>query len=192
MYHNCYQMTFMFSSNPYRYRVMSPYGYLNSSSFYYMAKPSSRAYTMSIHQTISLNASLNKEAQRKIDDKEPKFNIWEEIDDVNNGMSSMTLGSEQLSKPEKGKYPDEKASCNKRLSRAQSVTGSNREKSSRFASLRKGLGIKSSEEKAVVKSQKLSARGQELRDAILAEENGRWPGEEWHHIVANYRTYIFN
>lgn len=145
---------------------------------------------MSVHQTIALNASLNKEAQRNVDAKEPKISIWE-TDDVNGAMSSMTLGPEKSGKAEKGSYPDEKGSSSKRMSMVPSITGSNGEssKSSRFSSLRKGLGIKSSEEKAVVKHQKLSAKGQELRDDILAEENGRWPGAEWHHIVANYRMY---
>lgn len=63
-------------------------------------------------------------------------------------------------------------------------------KPSKFAGLKKALAIKSPEEKAAIKTEKMSARARELRNAILEEENGRWPDQEWRQIVANYQEKV--
>jgi hypothetical protein len=63
-------------------------------------------------------------------------------------------------------------------------------KLSRFASFRKSIGIKSSEERVVAKVEKQVAQNRELRNAILTEEQGRWPDEQWRHIVAAYQEKV--
>lgn len=90
------------------------------------------------------------------------------------------------------KRPVEKDTSSKRQSIAPSISSSNGESSkpARFLSLKKALFIKSPEEKAAAKSEKLSARGRELRNAILEEEQGRCPSHEWHHIVTAYQEKV--
>lgn len=187
-YHDCYQNTF-FTSNPYRYRVVSPYG-LNSFAYYGPPKPSPRNHAMSVQQTIQLNASLNAAAQAAIDAKEPSFNIWE-IDQLDSSMSNLTIGPTSSQIDDKPR-PAEKGSAGKRQS-VVDPSGNNKgegSKSSRFASLKKALAIKSSEEKAAIRTGKTSAQARELRLAILKEEDGRWPDQEWRHIVAAYQEKV--
>ncbi|PMD12632.1 hypothetical protein NA56DRAFT_478568 [Hyaloscypha hepaticicola] len=198
-YHDCYQGSF-FSSNPYKLRVVSPYGtnmggfnglgMRNNFGMFGMPTPSPRFYTQSVRQTIALNASLNAEAQRAIDAKEPKFNIWE-VDQLESSMSNMNLASDSESQVD-NKYPAEKGSSGKRQSMAgPSTTGNgSTSKTSKLAGLKKALAIKSTEEKEADKLAKMSAKGKELKDAILWEENGRWPDPEWRQIVAAYQEKV--
>ena len=193
-YHDCYQAT-LFTNNPYRYRVVSPYGNFVFSSFY-VQKPSPSYYASSVHQTIALNATLNAEAQAAIDAKEPRINIWN-IEQLESSMSNMTLATDSSSQADDEKQPvekggAEKSSAEKRQSIAGSLMNSKAEgsKPSRFATLKKAVGVKSPEEKAVAKTQKMSARGRELRNAVLEEEQGRWPTQEWRQIVANYQEKV--
>ncbi|OCK73109.1 hypothetical protein K432DRAFT_438401 [Lepidopterella palustris CBS 459.81] len=188
-YHDCYQTTF-FTSNPYRFRVVSPYGN-NVSAYYGMRTPNPRYYAMSVQQTIQLNAALNAEAQATINAKEPPFNIWE-IDQLDSSMSNMTITTTSSGRVDDKRPPVKNRSAEKRGSIAGPVTNSNAEggKRSKFADLKKALSIKSPEEKAAVRTEKMNAHGRELRDAILEEEHGRWPDQEWRQIVVAYQEKV--
>jgi hypothetical protein len=189
-YHDCYQNSF-FSSNPYRYRVVSPFGMGFNSSYYGPPSPNPRYYSMAVQQTIQLNAQLNNEAQRAIDAKEPRFNIWE-TDQLEAVMSNMNLDSGSSSTVYGKGRPVEKPIVGKRQSIAGSSTNGTEKtsKPSRFAGLKKALAIKSPEEKEALKVGKLKAHGAGLRDAILQEEDGRWPEAEWRQIVAAYQEKV--
>lgn len=143
---------------------------------------------MSVQQTIQLNAQLNAEAQSAINAKEPRINIWE-VDQLAASMSNLNMASNSNSGKDSEKssmYVDEKGQIVAPV--APAISGSNNKngKTSRFSGLKKALAIKSPEEKAMVKTEKMSGRAQELRNQILEEERGRWPDEEWRHIVATY------
>jgi len=198
-YHDCYQtnVLFSFSGNPYRFRVVSPYGY-NVSSYYGMQQLSPKYHAMSVQQTIQLNASLNAEAQAAIDAKEPPFNIWK-ADQLESSMSNMTMDDSSASSSSAlEKYPvDKKESSEKRQSVAGPSTNSRpagpsaiAAKSSKLSGLKRAFSIKSPEEKTAIKTAKTGARGRELRNAILGEEQGRWPDEEWRQIVAAYQEKV--
>ncbi|TVY80787.1 hypothetical protein LSUE1_G006735 [Lachnellula suecica] len=212
-YDDCYQGT-IFTSNPYRYRVVSPYGN-NVFSGYYIQRPKAQYYSMSVQQTVALNAALNAEAQATIDAKEPSFNIWKS-EQLESSMSGLTIEDASDSENEDEKRPAEKGGSEKRQSMAGPLTSSDKgggnfgsdskssarnrksiagpptsksgesSKTSRFASFKKALSIKSPEEKAAAKIQKMSARGRELRMAILEEEQARWQDQEWRLIVTAY------
>ena len=178
-YNDCYQ-TSLFSSNPYRYRVLSPYGNSATSFTNVMQSPRPQYHATSVQQTIRLNAALNAEAQSAINAKEPSFDIWH-IDELDSSMSKLNISDTSSSQVDEKGRPLEKGSSEKR----QSVSGflekgnAAAAKSSRFAGFKKALAMKTPEEKAASNREKMSARSRELRDAILAEENGRWPDEEW-------------
>ncbi|KUJ08917.1 uncharacterized protein LY89DRAFT_599185 [Mollisia scopiformis] len=188
-YHDSYQMT-LFSNNPYRYRIVSPYGY-NNNSYYSTPRPNPRYHAQAVQQTIQLNAALNAEAQAAINAKEPNFNIWE-VDQLASSMSNLTMDQSSSTLGDDKKRPMEMGSDEKRQSVAGSFTnGSDKSaKPSRFSGLKKALAIKSPEEKAVIKTEKKASRGREIRNAILAEERGRWPDDEWRQIVAAYQDKV--
>ncbi|KAJ8098975.1 hypothetical protein POJ06DRAFT_199857 [Lipomyces tetrasporus] len=184
-YNDNYQTPTIFSNNPYRRRVVSPYGYYQPA--WGPQRPNPDSHASSIHQTIQLNNTLNREAQGKIDAKEPKINIWDDSK-LNVAMSNMTIAAAGDQK-----RPAETASDEKRQSISVPLRNNNAEtstKSSKLASFRKSLGIKSSEEKAVAKTTKEIAHARELRNAILEEEQGRWPDEQWRQIVAVYQEKV--
>ena len=186
-YHDCFQQNF-FTSNPYQYRVISPYGMTAFSKNSAMQRPSPRNHAQAVQQTIQLNARLNAEAQAAIDAHEPKINIWE-VDEVGDSMANINISDSKGQVDEKGR-PVEKPSASKRQSIAMAPSSNGESsKSSRF-SLKSALGLRSSEEKAVIKTQKHTARGRNLRDIILHEENGRWPDHEWRQIVAAYQDKV--
>jgi hypothetical protein len=146
---------------------------------------------MSVQQTIQLNAALNAEAQAAINAKEPSTNIWE-IDELGFSMSNMTIATASSSYIDEKKQPAEKGSSEKRQSIAGPPTNGNADgaKPSKFAGLKKAFAIKSPEEKETERRQKMSTRARELRNAILEEEQGRWPDHEWRHIVAAYQEKV--
>jgi hypothetical protein len=156
-----------------------------------MQAPNPRSYTMSVQQAIQLNAALNTEAQAAINAKEPQFNIWE-IDQLDSSMSNMAIASASSGQVDDKKRSVEKGSAAKRQSIAGPLTNSNAEgaKPSKFAGLKKAVSIKSSEEKAAVRAEKMSTRGRDFRNAILEEEHGRWPDQEWRQIVAAYQEKV--
>ncbi|RDW71841.1 hypothetical protein BP5796_07875 [Coleophoma crateriformis] len=186
-YNDSYQTTF-FSSNPYQYGVTSPFPRTYSSS-YVTPRPDPRYYSISVRQTIKMNATLNAQAQAAIDAREPTFNIWETKQ--SDSMSNIQGGSAS-STPGASKQPVEKGSSEKRQSIAESSRNGNAEgvKLSKFAGLKKMLAVKSSEEKEADRLEKMAAYGRGLRDAILEEEHGRWPDEEWRQIVNAYQDKV--
>ena len=190
----------LFSSNPYRLRVVSPYGYYQSA---WAQRPSATFHAQAIHQTIDLNNKLNAEAQTKIDAKEPTVNIWDEENSLEGAMSRASIASPMDSK---SSFPADKKSASEKqplsgrdekrgsiadLNGASSANGNGEKaaKTSKF-SLRKSLGIKSSDERAVAKTGKVIEKGRELRNAILLEEAGRWPDAEWRNMVAIYQDKV--
>jgi hypothetical protein len=163
---------------------------------YFIQRPVPSYYTTSVQQTIRLNATLNTEAQNAIDAKEPSFNIWD-FDNLESLMADVTIAPGSSGQADDDKEPVEKGSSEKRNSEKRNsvsipLQNSTAEgsKSSKLASFKKILSIKSSEERVASKREKLHARGRELRDDILKEEHGRWPDEEWRHIVANYQEKV--
>ncbi|KAK9427978.1 hypothetical protein V1505DRAFT_388330 [Lipomyces doorenjongii] len=181
-YNDIYQNPTIFSSNPYRRRVVSPYGYYQPA--WGPQKPNPDSHARSIHQTIQLNNTLNRDAQGTIDAKEPKVNIWDDSD-LNVVMPNMTIATAGDQK-----RPAESDETRQSISVPSRNDTETSTKSSKLASFRKSLGIKSSEEKAVAKTTKEIAHARELRSAILAEEQGRWPDEQWRQIVAGYQEKV--
>ncbi len=104
----------------------------------------------------------------------------------------MTMDPTKSGKVEEEKRPIEKGSTEKRQSITGSIVGRNGESSkpSKFAAFKKAIALKSSEEKAAAKTEKMRKKGSELRNAILDEEQGRWPDQEWRQIVANYQEKV--
>jgi hypothetical protein len=114
-------------------------------------------------------------------------NIWDDSE-LNAAMSNMSVATNG-----DRKHPVEKPSDDKRQSVAaptRNDTAESSAKSSKLSSFKKSLGIKSSEERAVAKTIKQMAGGAELRNAILAEEQGRWPDQHWRYIVATYQDKV--
>ncbi|KAK5706594.1 hypothetical protein LTR97_001584 [Elasticomyces elasticus] len=175
----------VFSSNPYRLRVVSPFGY-GVSTWGGVSRPVPSYHAQSIHQSIQLNNSLNQEAQAKINDKEPKLDIWDEKA-LDTTMANLTINGKKVN-GEKAPMsrPDEK----RRESTPAINAALEKPKASRLSSFRKSIGIKSSDERAVAKVEKAADKGNMLRDEILAEENGRWPDEQWRYIVAVYQDKV--
>lgn len=63
-------------------------------------------------------------------------------------------------------------------------------KPSGLSGFRKSLGIKTSEERAIGKVEKAVGKGRDLRDSISAEEQGRWPDEQWRWLVEAYQHHV--
>lgn len=165
-----------------------------------------------IHQTISLNNSLNREAQNNVDAQEPKVNIWD--DDLKASLKRMSIAETSdkkrpIEKPSAarnplaevgdkkrsiGQAPEEAASDERQNSVAtdepSNSTAEKPAKTSRFSSFRKSIGIKSTEERAVAKIEKHVNRSTSLKEAILEEENGRWPDDRLRQIVAVYQEKV--
>ncbi|KAK6426173.1 hypothetical protein LTR81_001425 [Elasticomyces elasticus] len=175
----------VFSSNPYRLRVVSPFGY-GVSTWGGVSRPMPSYHAQAIHQSIQLNNSLNQEAQAKINDREPKLDIWDEKA-LDTAMANLTVNGKKVN-GEKAPMsrPDEK----RRDSTPAVNAALEQPKASRLSSFRKSIGIKSSDERAIAKVEKAADKGNMLRDEILAEENGRWPDEQWRYIVAVYQDKV--
>ncbi|KAK5117605.1 hypothetical protein LTR62_005027 [Meristemomyces frigidus] len=201
--YNDNQNNTIFSRNPYMFRVVSPYGYgYNQRATYWGSapKPIASYHAQNIHQTIDLNNRLNKEAQAEIDGKEPKHSIWND-DAVEVALSKLNM-SEKSNGDRKAslingdrKTPlangtDEKAAVRPQLTSTDSTNSAAAKKSSKLSSFRKSIGIKTSDERVVAKAEKAGSKGQGLRDSILAEEDGRWPDEQWRYIVAVYQDKV--
>lgn len=185
----------LFSSNPYRTRVVSPYGYNQASSWNigFQQRPIPRYHAKNIHQTIQLNNQLNQQAQADIDAQEPRHNIWKD-DELHESLENMHLGDKKRQSsihPNSG-YPTDKKrqSLVPSTSQQDDASASEKSKVSRFSSFRKSMGIKSSEERAVAKVEKGVAKWTALRNDILREEQGRWPDEQWKEIVTNYQVKV--
>lgn len=201
-YHDCNTVGLRLN-NPYKYHVISPYGYGPSGIAFagytrqMMIRPNPAMYTEFVRQTIALNAKLNAEAQAKIDGKEPSFNIWE-VDQLDAKMANMALEDAPTGQADDTKFPeDKKASVDGPSTGASQVIASPStsataasSKTSKFSAFKKAMSIKSSEERAASRVEKAKDQGRGLRDAILAEENGRWPDQEWRNLVAAYQDKV--
>ncbi|KAJ5722575.1 hypothetical protein N7488_000610 [Penicillium malachiteum] len=179
-YHDCYQYSPMFSSNPYQFisAYTNPGGFRGSggfsatsvygvSGFYGVARPDPYNYTRALEKTLRLNTDLNRAAQRSVDQKEPKVNIWAPI------QPEVSPSGKDTGSP----LPD--SSSNEKSA-----------KSSKLSSLRRAFSIKSSEERAAERTAKAVAHAEGLRNAILHEENGRWPDDSWRRLVAEYQEHV--
>lgn len=140
-------------------------------------------------QMISLNAELNTKAQTNVDNKEPKFNIWEGSDEMTqiNGQTGATDEKKRLQKTSNGDSKADSAPSSYQNEKDGGSSSSQRPKpaptkSSKF-SFRKAIGMKSSEEKA----DEFVSR---LRVDILSEEAGRWPDVAWRQIVLTYQATV--
>ncbi|OAP65179.1 hypothetical protein AYL99_01151 [Fonsecaea erecta] len=179
----------LFSGNPYRLRVISPYGYNQSS--WGAQVPRAKYHAQSIHQTIALNNRLNAEALAKIEALEPKVDIWNDAA-LEAAMSQLSIMAsiDRKASTKAGNENDSRQLPEKGTSSTANGSAERPGKSSRLSSFRQSIGIMSSKEKAVAKTEKMVDRGRELRNAILAEEAGRWPDEQWRHIVAVYQEKV--
>ncbi|KAF9077175.1 hypothetical protein BDP27DRAFT_1413620 [Rhodocollybia butyracea] len=161
-YHDCYQNNF--GRNPYRSRVVSPFrSWIRSSHL----KPNAQYYTRAVQQTIQLNPDLNAQAQAYIDAKEPSFDIWA----VNQ-------------EPTNGGPPSEQDSITAPLT----TSNPQNPKRSRFSRFKMAIVSGLTPRSATPKS--AADQIQELRDAILDEEDDRWPDPEWRQIVATYQEKL--
>ena len=173
-----------FTNNPYRFRVVSPYGF--SQSGWGFQRPSPKWHAQSINQTIALNNRLNTEAQSNIEAREPKVNVWDD-GALESAVSRLTMTPTNPEKPPIQGI-DQKTSEKSRQGVAE--PSERPSKQSRLSSFRKSMGIKSSKEKEIKKTEKMVDRSHELREVIIAEEEGRWPNDEWRHIVAVYQEKV--
>jgi len=139
--------------------------------------PSAKYHAIWIGQTISLNNSLNRDAQAAIDAKEPKVDIWNDTP-LDPAMSRMSLNEET----DRAKSSPARAG-----SRSSSFASSTAESTSKPSKFRKFIGMKSSEERQISKVAKAVDKSRGLRDNILSEEQGRWPDKEWREIVRVYQ-----
>lgn len=182
----------IFNRNPYQFRVISPYGW-NNSTMWGPQRPVPAYHAQSIHQTISLNNALNAEAQKNIDAQEPKQHIWDDAA-LDTAMANATISEKkrpaEKASDEKQRYEDPSGGKRPSLAAPADGTASSSGKPSRFASFRKSIGIKSSDERAVVKVGKAVDKSKGLRDAILEEEQGRWPDEQWRYLVTVYQEKV--
>ncbi|CAK7199563.1 hypothetical protein SEUCBS139899_002243 [Sporothrix eucalyptigena] len=164
----------LFSNNPYYLRCGSPFGYGYSRSFNnaYMwgpPRPSAVAHLAWTRDTINLSNQLNHEAQMRVDNREPRQSIWE--------VTPPNIA--QLSIDDKGRDSKQQSASNGNSESDASATA----KKGKFASFKKSLGIKSSEEKA-------TELASSLRASILAEEAGRWPDSAHRQLVAGYQQKV--
>ena len=107
-------------------------------------------------------------------------------------MANMSLEPSSSRQESDEKVPFEKGTSEKRQSVSNTLTKTNTEisKSSKRTGWKAALNIKSSEEKAAAKTEKVNIHARELRNDILREEKGRWPNEEWRHIVTAYQEKV--
>lgn len=163
---------------------------MNMSSYWGQQSPSPRFYTMSVRQTIQLNAELNKQAQASIDAKEPRINIWN-TNQLESTMSNLSIAEAPEAGGDDKKRPiDEKDDGASKRSSIAAPSNISATKKSKFSGLKRAFSVKTPDEKAAVKTTKMMAENEGLRNAILFEEHGRWPDQEWRQIVANYQDKV--
>lgn len=159
----------LFSNNPYTLSCGSPFGsvfYGNSFNTAYYGgplRPSPIAHLAWTRNTITLSNQLNREAQMRVDSREPAQSIWDDTPD---------LGRLRID--------DKGGGAKQQPADAGAGTAG---KKSKLSGFRKSLGIKSSEEKA-------AEAASSLRSSILAEEAGRWPDSAHRQLVATYQDKV--
>ncbi|KAF9248545.1 hypothetical protein DTO013E5_6330 [Penicillium roqueforti] len=161
-YHDSHSSA-LIMKNPYS-RVPSPFP-VTTPGTYNKAKPTPSGYSQHLQRMVQLNATLNAAAQAVIDSKEPASTIWDSEDpETSVPNEADTTASPNTQQP--AENPPIESS-----------------KPSAFGSLKKMLSKKTPEEKA----EKAASHTRELRMAILEEEQGRWPNQEWRQLVIVYQ-----
>lgn len=103
-------------------------------------------------------------------------------------MQNLNINGYPQDKKGSSGYPDEKHSNGAQQGSPNLDAPS--AKHSKLSSFRKSLGIKSTEERQLSKFNKAVEAGASLRNAILAEEAGRWPNPQWRELVFGYQDKI--
>lgn len=190
----------IFSSNPYKFRTVSPYGYYQSS--WVAQRPRPDSHSRWIRQVIALNNKYNSEAQSNINAQEPRVSIWddEKLDASTTPSSTAAANDQKQLHGKLDKKADQDKSKNdiaKDASEEPQKTSDSSQNlavrpvaSSKRSSFRKMLGMKTSEEKEVVRAQQKATSARDLREKILIEERGRWPDEQWRYIVTSYQEKV--
>ncbi|KAJ6032184.1 hypothetical protein N7540_002916 [Penicillium herquei] len=161
-YHDCTHLR-LFNNNPYTLEIVSPYGF-SGVSLSGSSKPDPQNHAEFLNQTIALNASLDAKAKIAVQVQEPSFSIW----DLEQLESWIT-----------------KTAPSKTTENADHPA-----KSSRRASFKKALSVKTSDERAAEKIRKKFSVGFKLREDILKEEEGRWQNDYDRHIVDMYQQAL--
>jgi hypothetical protein len=161
----------LFGKSPYG-RVPSPFG-VNTPGPYRRSKPAPRYYDLYLQKVIELNISLNTAAQAAIEAMEMSTNVWEnENPDINDTTSSSNTRDLTV---QGHTFQD-----------AHSAPPTDRPKDSKLTGLKKALSRKLVEQKL----DKTISHARGLRSAILEEEKGRWPTQEWRQLVAAYQETV--
>ncbi|TQW11586.1 WD40 repeat 2 [Cordyceps javanica] len=183
----------LFTNNPYRFTVGSPYfGYgrdYTYSQTWDPPRPRAHLYTEYVRKTIELNAVLNVKAQFEIDAKEPSVSIWE-VDDLAKVAAELCL---------ENKGREDRATDGSHMSTERVLDGAMHQRppnagsssaSRRSSWFKKMVSRKSLEEKEAERLEKLSARYGTLRNSILQEEHARWPSQKWRQLVTEYQGKV--
>ena len=139
-----------------------------------------------------MNNRLNADAQNSIDSKEPTHSIWDD-DVLEKAMTRLSVANTREDRRPSKATGDVKYTYDKDADNAPATSAARLErpgKVSKLASFKKSMGMKTTEEKAVIKTEKAVGKGNELKEQILAEENGRWPDDQWRYIVAVYQEKV--
>ncbi|OAA71338.1 von Willebrand factor, type A [Cordyceps fumosorosea ARSEF 2679] len=209
-YDNCYTTQVnIFSSNPYRYNVTSPYigrDYMFAGSWT-PPRPRAYLYTQYVRDTIALNAHLNAKAQADIDAQEPPVSIWQ-VDELAKAASNLSLENNgaRVKPPDNTQCSSEKTTNAEKTVNTEKATDGEKNVGSsgsqtppmvgsssagnRQSWFKKIVARKTPEQKEARRLEKLSASCGTLRNAILQEEHGRWPTQEWRRLVAEYQAHV--
>lgn len=163
-YHDCTRLRFK-NHNPYSFKITSPFSLVNF-PLTGMAKPDPHYHLEFIEQTRAMDSTLNAAAEEAIQALEPTFNIWD-LEQLESFVSNM--------------------STNRRSSMG---SDGGLDKTSKRSGFRKAFSMKSSDERTAIKMKKKFAGPSELRDEIIAEEQGRWQDSNDKQIVTTYQENI--
>ncbi|CAI7572421.1 unnamed protein product [Penicillium glandicola] len=162
--------------NPYS-RVPSPFPVTTPGALT-ARNPTPSGYNHCLQKTIQLNETLNTAAQAAINAKEPTSTIWDNADPEASGPNEAdTIASSNIQRP---------AAHGLTHKNNPSTPLAEGSKPSAFGSLKRMLSKKTSEGKA----EKAVTDTKGLRMAILEEEKGRWPDQEWRQLVAAYQEAV--
>jgi len=160
-YHDCTRLRFK-NHNPYSFKITSPFSLVNF-PLTGMAKPDPYYHLEFLEQTRAQDLALNKIAEEAIEALEPAFNIWD-LEQLESLVSNMSTNR-----------------------RSSLTNGGDIERASKRTGFKKAFSMKSSDERTATKMRKKFAGSTELRDEILAEEQGRWQNSTDRQVVATYQ-----
>jgi hypothetical protein len=162
-YHDCTRLRFK-NQNPYSFKITSPFSLVNFLTG--MAKPDPIYHLQFLEETRAMNSTLNAAAEEAIQTLEPGFNIWD-LEQLESLVSNMSIHR-----------------------RTSLGIDGEVDKTSKRSGFRKAFLMKSSDERTAIKMKKKFAGPSELRDEILAEEQGRWQDDNDKYIVTAYQESI--